>query len=268
MKLTTRLVAALSLMGFAVAGLPALASAKSPKQSPPPPAADGRATLYELTENMKVVQRNKRKMSLSRRIATSALSGLASPGSPLCPIFDPPSGGEQPPCVVNVQGMDNISLLTGLGTFQGTFATVMQGDNPVDGPEAVVLRGEFGGQMNFAPAILHQIPFGTVVGKVSADRGRKTDFTGIFRLPFDGSVTTEVEVAPGVKVTLTLRQLFCAATPKQNPNTELFPKLYKGLDLAYLDNVEAVMTPEGRCFDVEPDELSLGMPLVRFDIDF
>ena len=150
MKLTTRMVAALSLMGFAVAGVPALASAKSPKQSPPPPAADGTATLYELTENMKVVQRNKRKqMPVSRRIATSALSGLASPGSPLCPILDPPSGGEQPPCVVNVQGMDNISLLTGLGTFQGTFATVMQGDNPVDGPEAVVLRGQFTGQMNF-----------------------------------------------------------------------------------------------------------------------
>src|SRR5687768_10989927 len=105
MKLTTRMVAALSLMGFAVAGTPAVASAKSSRQSPPPAAIDGRATLYELTENMKVVQRNKRKqVTVSRRIATSALSGLASPGSPLCPIVDLPSDGEQPPCVVNVQG--------------------------------------------------------------------------------------------------------------------------------------------------------------------
>ena len=262
MKLTTRMVAALSLMGFAVAGVPAMASAKSAKSTPPPPASEGTATLYELTENMKVVQRHKRRVPVSRRIATSALTGVASPGSPLCPVPKFQSGPLG--CAINVQGMDNISLLTGLGTFEGDFSTVVQGDNPVDGPEAVVLRGEFSGQMNFAPAILHQIPFGTVVGTVRADRGRKTDFTGVFRLPFAGNIETEIEVAPGVKMTFTLRQLFCPATPEPNPDADL----YGGFDLAYLDNVEAATTPAGKCLDIQPHELSLGAPLVRFDISF
>jgi len=135
----------------------------------------------------------------------------------------------------------------------------------VDGPEAVVLRGEFKGQMDFSPAILHQIPFGTVVGKVKPTRGLRTDFTGVFRLPFAGNFETEVEVAPGVNMTLTLRQIFCPATPNPNPFADI---LYGGIDLAYLDNVDAAGTPAGRCLDIQPNELSLGAPLVRFDISF
>jgi hypothetical protein len=265
MKLTTRMFAALSLMGFAMAGAPAEASSKGPKPSTPaPPAAEGTATLYELTENMKVVQRHdKRKLpTVARRIATSALTGVASPGSPLCPIPEFQSG--ELGCAINVKGKDDISLVTGLGSFEGDFSTVVQGDNPVDGPEAVVLRGEFRGEMDFSPAILHQIPFGTVVGRVKADRGRKTDFTGVFRLPFAGNITTDIEVAPGMKVTLTLRQLFCPATPTPNP----YAPMYGGFDLAYLDNVAEATTPTGRCLDIKPHELSLGAPLVRFDIDF
>ena len=262
MKLTTRVVAALSLMGVAVAGVPAAARAGDPRPSAPAPSFEGHATLYELTENMKVAQRGKRNRSVSRRIATSALTGIAEVGTPLCPIPEFQSGPAG--CAVNVLGKDNVSLLTGLGTFDGDFSTVVQGDNPVDGPEAVVLRGEFRGQMDFSPAILHQIPFGTVTGRVRADRGRRTDFTGVFRLPFAGNIQTEIEVAPGVKITLTLRQLFCPATPNPNPYAEL----YGGFDLAYLDNVEAATTPAGRCLDIQPHELSLGAPLVRFDVDF
>jgi hypothetical protein len=44
--------------------------------------------------------------------------------------------------------------------------------------------------------------------------------------------------------------------------------MYGGFDLAYLDNVDAATTPSGRCLDIQPNELSLGTPLVRFDIDF
>jgi len=247
MKPTTKRVAAiLGLLGVAVIGAPAMASA-------------GGATLYELTENMKLVQRNHRHATpVGRRIATSAITGVAEPGTPLCPTADFQSGPAG--CAVNVLGSDNVSLKTGLGTLSGNFTTVVQGDNPVDGPEAVVLRGEFKGQMDFSPAILHQIPFGTVVGKVSPVRGRRTDFTGVFRLPFAGNF--EVEVAPGFK--MTLRQIFCPATPNPNPWAEL----YGGVDLAYLDNVEAVTTGAGRCLDIQPNELSLGAPLVRFDISF
>jgi hypothetical protein len=249
--MTKRIAAIVGLVGVALAGAPVVANAES-------------ATLYELTENMKLVQRKfKHQPPVGRRIATSALTGVAEVGSPLCPTAELQSGPAG--CAVNVMGSDNVSLTTGLGTLSGNFATVVQGDNPVDGPEAVVLRGEFRGQMDFSPAILHQIPFGTVVGKVIPARARRgTDFTGVFRLPFAGNATTEIEVAPGVKMTFTLRQLFCPATPNPNPYAEL----YGGVDLAYLDNVEAATTPAGRCLDIRPNELSLGAPLVRFDIVF
>lgn len=255
MKPTTkRMVAILGLLGVAAIGAPAVASAEGTR-------------LYELTENMKLVQRHhkgkhRHGQVVERRIATAAITGFAAPGTPLCPDPDFQIGRA---CAVNVLGSDNISLKTGLGTLQGDFATVIQGDNPVDGPEAVVLRGEFFGHMDFSPAILHQIPFGTVTGRVKAHGSRKRDeFTGVFRLPFAGNVETEVEVAPGVKMTFTLRQLFCPATPDPNPYAEF----YGGFDLAYLDNVEAATTKEGRCLDIQPAELSLGAPLVRFDISF
>jgi hypothetical protein len=249
MKSTTkRMVAMLGLVGVAIAGAPTVASA-------------GSARLYELTENMKLVQRNHRNASVSRRIATSAITGFASPGTPLCPKpeFQSDLPGDAVGCMVNVLGSDNVSLKTGLGVLQGDFTTVIQGDNPVDGPEAVVLRGEFFGHMDFSPAILHQIPYGTVSGTLKA-RGRRTDFTGVFRLPFAGNA--EVEVAPGFK--MTLRQIFCPLSPTPNPNAKL---LYGGVDLAYLD-FDATHTPNGQCLDIEPNELSLGAPLVRFDIDF
>jgi hypothetical protein len=187
------------------------------------------------------------------------------PGTPLCP--EPEVQSSSLGCTVNVQGQDDISLVTGLGTFRGDFATVVAGDNPFDGPELVVLRGEFRGDMDFEPAIVRQIPYGTVVGWVRARGGRRTDFTGVFRLPFDGNATTEVEVAPGTTVTLTLRQLFCPATPDPNRNFEDIDK-FNGIDLAYLDNVDAAATPAGRCVNIKLDELSLGVPLVRFNIDF
>jgi hypothetical protein len=244
------MVAILGLLGVAAVGAPAVAS-----------AAD--VTLYELTENMKLVQRHHKNRHrhgqvVERRIATAAITGVAAPGTPLCPDPDFQTGGA---CAVNVLGTDNISLKTGLGTLQGDFTTVIQGDNPVDGPEAVVLRGEFFGQMDFRPAILHEIPYGTVTGKVKAHGSRKReDFTGVFRLPFAGNV--EVEVAPGFK--MTLRQIFCPLSENPNPNAKL---LYGGVDLAYLD-FDETNTPNGQCLDIQPTELSLGAPLVRFDIRF
>jgi hypothetical protein len=245
MKPTTKRVAAiLSLLGVAVVGAPAMASA-------------GGATLYELTENMKLVQRNpKHGTPVGRRIATSAITGVATVGTPLCPIPEFQSGPAG--CAVNVLASDDVSLLTGLGTLTGDFTTVVQGDNPVDGPEAVVQRGEFSGQMDFSPAILRQIPFGTVVGKVkAAGTRRRTDFTGVFRLPFAGNFEV-----PGTG--MTLRQIFCPLSPTPNPNAALF---YGGVDLAYLD-FDDNNAPNGHCLNIEPNELSLGVPLVRFDISF
>ncbi len=217
MKPTTkRMVAMLGLIGVAVTAAPTVANA-------------GGATLYELTENMKLVQRGRdhdkrhRFPVVARRIATAAIAGFAEPGTPLCPVPEFQSGDH---CFVNVIGSDNISLTTGLGTLQGQFQTVVQGDNPVDGPEAVVLKGQFHGQMDFSPAILFQIPFGTVTGKVTAHGSRKpAAFTGVFRLPFAGNVN-DGDRGPGIKMTVTLRQLFCPATPDPNP---LAADLYGGV---------------------------------------
>jgi hypothetical protein len=263
-----QVVAMLGVMGISVVGSPAVAGAAGACT-----IGAACATLYELTENMKVVKKHQRNNPVGHRVATSALTGVANPGTPLCPYEKYQSGPAG--CAVNVLGNDNVSLSDGYGTLSGRFTTVTDGDNPVDGPEAVALKGTFNGQMDFSPAIVLQIPYGTVVGKVRTEQGRKTEFTGIFRLPFVGSVLREVEVAPGVTVTLTLRQLLCPATPNPNPYTDRYKALYKELypedfdfDFAYLDNVEAVTTAAGKCLDIQPHELSLGTPLVRFDIDF
>lgn len=241
---TSRLVAAIGLAGLVVAAMPAGVNA-------------GGATLYELTENMKIATTPREGLKAPRRTAMSALSGVAAAPTPLCPDAKFASGRDG--CAVNVIGMDDVSLLTGFGTLSGTFATVVQGDNPVDGPEAVVLTGTFSGQMDFSPAIVHQIPYGTVTGRVSSGKGRSTPFTGVFRLPFAGNA--EVEVAPGTR--LTLRQIFCMASPTPNP----FAPMYGGFDLAYLD-FDANGRPNGHCLDIQPTELSLGTPLVRFDVQF
>ena len=143
-------------------------------------AAD--ATLYELTENMKLVGKDS-----PRRRATSELMGTANVGNPLCPaaLVAMVSPGATT-CTINATGSDNISLVTGLGKFGGTFTVVVQGDNPVDSPEFVVAKGKFTGKMDFSPAILHQTPYGTVVGTLTPNDGdRKVRFTGVFYLPFE-----------------------------------------------------------------------------------
>lgn len=241
----TRVLAMLGLVVVAVVGPPTIAAAAG-------------ATLYVLTENMKLVPKQRTLDTANRRIGTSPLTGNADVNTPLCPNEDF-AGGDPPKCYVNALGTDDVNLATGLGTLSGQFTTMIQGDNPVDGPEAVVLRGTFNGHMDFSPAIVHQIPYGTFVGKVRASGGPNTDFTGIFRLPFAGNAP--VEVAQGV--TMTLRQIFCPLSPTPNPNASL----YGGFDLAYLD-FDATQTPNGQCLDIEPTELSLGSPLVRFDVKF
>jgi hypothetical protein len=247
---TNRMLAVAGLAVLASAGVPALASAGQSGGST-------RATLYELTESMKIIQKKQKRGTSTDRIATSVLSGVSNVGSPLCP--DPKFASGPGGCSVTVLGSDDINLATGLGTITGSFATQVQGDNPVDGPEATVLTGAFSGWMDFSPAILRQTPYGTVVGIVSSGRRRSATFTGVFRLPFAGNV--EVEVAPGVK--LTLRQIFCPASPAPNP----FAPMYGGVDLAYLD-FDAQGQPNGECLDIQPTELSLGTPLVRFDVRF
>ncbi len=137
----------------------------------PAPALAADATLYELTENMKLVSKH-----VPHRRATSELMGTAKAGTPLCPL--------PVDCTINATGSDNISLATGHGKFGGTFTVVVQDNNLVDSPEYVVAKGKFKGQMDFSPAILDGQPYGTVVGKMHLDGGGSHSFTGVFFLPF------------------------------------------------------------------------------------
>ena len=137
----------------------------------PAPALAADATLYELTENMKVTGKH-----VAHRKATSELMGTANAGTPLCPL--------PVTCTINATGSDNISLATGLGNFGGTFTVVVQDGVSVDSPEYVVAKGKFHGKMDFSPAILGGAPYGTVVGKMVLDGGGSHPFTGTFFLPF------------------------------------------------------------------------------------
>jgi hypothetical protein len=65
--------------------------------------------------------------------------------------------------------------------------------NAADAPELEILSADFSGELDLSPALLHQIPRGTIVGKYSA-RGEKNSimdgykiqgaFEGVFRIPF------------------------------------------------------------------------------------
>ena len=117
------------------------------------------------------------------------------------------------------------------------------------------MRGSFSGQMDFSPALLRGVPYGTVVGTMDTPQGRFA-FTGVFRLPFAANYAgPETGWA-------TLRQIFCPLTSSANA----YAPFFDGYDLAYLATSDGV--PSGSCIDIGPKELSLGSPLVRFEITF
>jgi hypothetical protein len=145
----------------------------------PSPAAAADAAVYELYENMSIVQLDGR----TYRKAWSAIKGTARPGTLLCPL--------PVTCSIHGTGTSSVDVVTGQGTVNGQIQIVVQGDNPVDGPEAIVLTGKFNGAMDFSPALLAGLPYGTVVGTVKVGKGsdqssdaQQSPFTGTFHLPF------------------------------------------------------------------------------------
>jgi hypothetical protein len=141
------------------------------------------AVLYEVTENMYLVDREGRPVGPEQAVARkaeAALAGWARVGTPLCPYEQMALSLVRPACAVTAEGLDNISLLTGQGSVDGTFAVVVQDDNLTDGPEYVVMNGTFSGQMDLSTR-----PLGKVSGKfVSNLTGEAVPFCGTFRLPF------------------------------------------------------------------------------------
>jgi hypothetical protein len=80
---------------------------------------------------------------------------------------------------VTADGIDNISLWTGKGSVDGTFAVVVQDDNASDAPEFVVMNGTFVGNMDLSIR-----PLGKVAGTFTAYGAEPVPFCGTFRLPF------------------------------------------------------------------------------------
>ena len=192
------------------------------------------AVLYELNENLSL-----RAMRGGRRVATSQLLGFARAGSPLCPLWLANGAAY---CTLNATGVDSISLRTGRGKFNGTFSVVAQGDNPVDGPEAVLGKGRFHGDMDFSPAILHEIPLGSVKGDMTLNGGRKQRFTGTFRLPF--------------------------VMPKQDPACVAASGPASCAVYGYTEPMYLVDPYTFGVEYVDAAELAIGFPTVRFEIKF
>lgn len=137
--------------------------------------------------------------SPARRVATAQLQGYVAVGSALCPanlVTDP----RAQTCTVTATGADDVTLellvdsttgkvtLPGEGTVTGSYRVVVQGDNPVDGPEFVVQSGTIDGRMDLSPTLLTGTPLGLITGgtiTLNTPFGVVSrDFTGVFRLPF------------------------------------------------------------------------------------
>lgn len=239
MTTTLRNLAVSAVLGIVATATPVFAQVVPP----PPAAATAQASFYEVTENMRLIARKK-----PRRVAQAALMGTAQVGTPFCPLslVRAVSANAQS-CILNANGEDDISLDTGLGTFDAKLTVVVQGDNPVDPPEFVIAKLRASGQMNFAPAILNSLPYGTITGRTHmvGSEDPPSRFVGVFRLPFLASPVT--------------RGGLCPATPNPNPNM--------AQDLAYVDS-DSTGALNGVCLDIKQNEISLGFPTVRFDVWF
>lgn len=151
-------------------------------QVTPTPTPDG--TFYEVTENMRMIARRK-----PHRVAQAALVGTARVGSAFCPTtLVRAVSATASRCLLNAIGEDDISLLTGQGTFDAKLTIVVQEQGTIDAPETVVGKLRASGTMDFSPAFLQGLAYGTITGRVhvvgSDDPG--TRFFGVFRLPVAG----------------------------------------------------------------------------------
>jgi hypothetical protein len=194
------------------------------------PAWDGPdAKLYELTENMSIGPDGD---GIVSRLATAALQGTAKLGTPLCPAAVLITNPRAQTCTVTAIGSDSIDLSTGKGKVWGSYAVVVQGDNPVDGPEYVVQTGSFQGDIDLSPTA-GGVPLGWITNGVFTIDGveGQIPFSGTFRLPFSMAAKGKIE------------------RPR------------RGRDAFYLGD-------DGRPFPVWRNERSLDYPTVRFEVRF
>jgi hypothetical protein len=164
----------------------------------PGPTAAPVATLYEVTEEVRLLGRAarfRRDEDPVRRLATAALMGTVPSDTRLCPNPEP--------CVITALATSDVDLSTGRGYVHGTFKIVIQDDNTTDGPERVVIQGEITGDIDLSLAFFgpdgvsrsgdETVPLGSIDGRWTAVGERGTAFeevrvrgtlSGVFRLPF------------------------------------------------------------------------------------
>jgi hypothetical protein len=207
----------------------------------PAPTAAFDVAFYELTETMT--------FDGVTRTGAGALAGEATVGrSPLCPhevVESLAAAGlarRDLPCYVTAIGRDVLSLATSGGTFEADIQVKVQGDNPVDAPELVVMAARIAGDLRIVDAELRllAIPRGTLTITHVFDpttfrhvetRGGDVPLTGMVRLPF--------AVGPDGRLRRAQR---------------LEPAFYLG--------------DGGELIRVEPDEHSLGLATARFELHF
>jgi len=148
------------------------------------------AVLYEVTENMYFYDALggiippllliTGQAQPAFRVADATLLGTANLGNPLCPSELLVTNPKAKTCTVTAAGQDNVSLATGRGSVEGTYAVVLNVDNHADEAEYVVQTGSFSGEIDLSTR-----PLGTITGTF---RPTGTDlqipFSGTFRLPF------------------------------------------------------------------------------------
>src|SRR5262245_22560931 len=188
MKSQWSLVTALTLALLASLAVPDLVAAEHGEEQKARPTPGPNAVLYEVTENLKLAP-----LQLGQRVATAVLSGTVAVGTSVCPT-EIAVAWRVPYCVLTARATDNINIKTGKGPVHGTFRVLIQGDNPVDGPELVVLEGRLHGQIDLSPALSGLAPLGTLEkghwsargvdgGPLDGLRASGT-LDGTFRLPF------------------------------------------------------------------------------------
>jgi hypothetical protein len=210
------------------------------------------ATLYDVTQAAKVVGKR-----VPHRIAEGALAGPAKLNTPFCPekLASKINGDE---CWVTAIGSDNIDLTTGQGTLTAVIIPVGTGpgENPFAAPQVALERMSVSGRIDFSPALAGEF-YGTVSGRVD---GRHR-FTGVFLQPFDGDVEANLVLGPFFPPGFTMAQFLCGTTP-HNPH---FAADYKWVEV---ERVGETVQRTGKCIDVQPHQISLGYPTLRFDLFF
>jgi len=201
---------------------------------PKPPKDPDAATAYEVAEWGFFVPSFVPPDERRRRKATATLVGTVEAGATICP-----KKLNRPRCSLVILASNDIKLSTGRGPVEGDFWVVIDLDNPVDGPEGIVLEGRlFDATIDLSPALspTAPIPIGTLTGRWEAkgakgspidDHKVKGVVSGMFQLPF---------VIPGVI---------------DDPSYVVVPALFPG---------------DGCCQAIQPDEISLGAFTVRLEL--